>query len=224
MTWFERLTGFPERSPEQVRAKLEVDGTILRSLASGRAWTIGDLEIPSLAELRAAVRSGYVQGEPPLHSALPAGERASARASTPGQAFAVRASTRPGDPALPSAGAIGEGARVRGSHPGALARPRLSLREVVADVKHLHQQPSNAGALFQVASQFNLLEMAHPTITPEQGVGIYEGDETQGPACAMAAGAGTIYRNYFVVVNGHPGQTTTSQIDCLAGQRTRKSV
>jgi hypothetical protein len=32
----------------------------------------------------------------------------------------------------------------------------------------------------------------------------------------MAAGAGTIYRNYFVPVNGQPGQTAERQIDCLA--------
>jgi len=32
----------------------------------------------------------------------------------------------------------------------------------------------------------------------------------------MAAGAGTIYRNYFVPVNGRTGQTADNQIDCLA--------
>jgi hypothetical protein len=37
---------------------------------------------------------------------------------------------------------------------------------------------------------------------PEQGVGRYENDFTQGPACAVSAGAGTIYRNYWVPVNG----------------------
>jgi hypothetical protein len=40
---------------------------------------------------------------------------------------------------------------------------------------------------------------------------------TQGPACAIAAGAGTIFRNYFVAVNGRIGQTADNQIDCLAG-------
>jgi hypothetical protein len=92
----------------------------------------------------------------------------------------------------------------------------LSLREVVADVSDLHADASNAGCLFQVASQFNLLEMASPHVTPERGVGIYQHDLTQGPACAIAAGAGTIYRNYFGVVDGIPGQSTTRQIDCLA--------
>ena len=92
----------------------------------------------------------------------------------------------------------------------------LSIREEVADVEHLHAMQSNAGSLFQVASQFNLLEMASPSITPEQGIGRYENDLTQGPACAIAAGAGTIYRNYFVDVNGKKGQTEENQIDCLS--------
>ena len=97
-----------------------------------------------------------------------------------------------------------------------LKRGTISLREVVANVQELHRDESNKDALFQVASQFNLLEMTSPTITPEKGVGIYEYDHTQGPACAIAAGAGTIYRNYFAKVNGQIGQTETLQIDCLA--------
>ncbi|VAW74083.1 hypothetical protein MNBD_GAMMA12-2744 [hydrothermal vent metagenome] len=92
---------------------------------------------------------------------------------------------------------------------------KLSLNEVVADVQQLHQRESNKGALFQVASQFNLLEMVSYNVNPEQGVGIYETDNTQGPACAIAAGAGTIYRNYFARVNGSLGQTEHNQIDCL---------
>lgn len=93
---------------------------------------------------------------------------------------------------------------------------KLSLQEVVANVQDLHTDLSNAGALFQVASQFNLLEMVSPNGTPEKGVGIYDRDHTQGPACAIAAGAGTIYRNYFIPVNGQIGQSTANQIDCLA--------
>src|SRR4029450_2450506 len=92
----------------------------------------------------------------------------------------------------------------------------LSVREVVADVQALHADVANAGSLFQVASQFNLLEMVTPRVTPEHGVGIYENDHTQGPACAIAAGSGTIYRNYFAIVNGRTGQSVGNQIDCLA--------
>ncbi len=93
---------------------------------------------------------------------------------------------------------------------------RISVREVVANVQDLHANEPNAGSLFQVASQFNLLEMVSPRVKPEHGIGIYENDHTQGPACAIAAGAGTIYRNYFAIVNGHTGQSEGNQIDCSA--------
>lgn len=92
---------------------------------------------------------------------------------------------------------------------------QISVCEEIANVKQLHMEESNAGSLFQVASQFNLLEMISQYVTPEQGVDGYEHDGTQGPACAVAAGAGTIYRNYFAQVNGKTGQTCDNQIDCL---------
>jgi len=116
-----------------------------------------------------------------------------------------------GELETPSLAELRERVRASGSTAG-----KLSVREVIADVQHLHVDESNTGALFQVASQFNLLEMVSENITPEQGVGIYEHDRTQGPACAIAAGAGTIYRNYFVFVDGQIGQSESNQIDCLA--------
>lgn len=103
----------------------------------------------------------------------------------------------------------------------AAALPRLSgtrprVRLLRGDARALHQEPGLAGALFQVASQFNLLEMVDPDVTPEEGVSGYAFDFTQGPACAMAAGAATIYRNHLVPVDGQPGQTATRQLDMLA--------
>lgn len=159
MTWFERLTGFAEETPQQVRANLSLEGNTLKSHMNGRAFIHGELETLSLAELRE---------------------------------------------------------RIRLSAPSSATSRRLLFHEVVADVQDLHTDQSNAGALFQVASQFNLLEMVSPNVTPEQGVGIYEHDHTQGPACAIAAGAGTIYRNYFSIVNEQVGQSANNQIDCLA--------
>ena len=91
----------------------------------------------------------------------------------------------------------------------------LKVEEVVGNVQTMHQDTKNNGAIFQAASQFNLLEMVGPHVSPERGVGIYENDYTQGPACAIACGAGTIYRNYFVEVNGQIGQSRENQIDCL---------
>lgn len=156
MTWFKDLTGFEERSPDQVRKAIAVEGETLTSLVNGKVMACGRLETPTLGELRARVRSAGRSG---------------------------------------------------GS---------LSVQEVVADVKELHVDPANAGSLFQVASQFNLLEMVSPRVTPEQGVGIYEYDPTQGPACAISAGAGTIFRNYFAPVGDQIGQSAGNQIDCLA--------
>jgi hypothetical protein len=93
---------------------------------------------------------------------------------------------------------------------------KLKLEAIQADVKALHLDEKNKKALFQVASQFNLLEMVNSTTTPEEGVDIYEYDHTQGPICAICTGAGTIYRNYFVPLDGQIGQSSTKQIDCLA--------
>jgi len=83
-------------------------------------------------------------------------------------------------------------------------------------VRRLHRSPEVAGALFQVASQFNLLEMISPEVSPEQGVTRYQHDRTQGPACAIAAGAATIYRNYYAPVGDQAGQTSERQLDGLA--------
>lgn len=83
----------------------------------------------------------------------------------------------------------------------------LRLSEVVADVQDLHAESDNDRALFQVALQFNLLEMASPTVTPEDEIDRYQHDHTQGPACAIACGAGTFYRNYFVQLAGQVGQS-----------------
>jgi len=93
---------------------------------------------------------------------------------------------------------------------------RLRVSLISGDIRDMHWQRAFAGALFQVASQFNLLEMIGPNKTPEDGVTIYQSDGTQGPACAMAAGAATIYRNYFAKVRGRLGQTKDRQIDALA--------
>lgn len=93
---------------------------------------------------------------------------------------------------------------------------RLKVSIVRGDVRAMHSSPENSGALFQVASQFNLLEMVSPEVPPEHGVTGYQNDGTQGPACAIAAGAATIYRNYFCNVDGQVGQTSERQLNGLA--------
>ena len=49
------------------------------------------------------------------------------------------------------------------------------------------------------------------------GLARYAYDHPQGPACAMAAGAATIYRNYCVPVGDRIGQTSDRRLDALAG-------
>ena len=155
MTWFERLVGFREDGYESTQSRLSVEGSELVSLVNGQRYGIGELTLPTLAELRARVNPARGQ--------------------------------------------------------------RSSARVLVGDVRRLHSEPEFEGALFQVASQFNLLEMVSERVTPEAGVTDYEYDGTQGPACALAAAAGTIYRNYFVPVGGGIGQTRDRQLDALAG-------
>ena|SRR5450759_772187 len=101
-----------------------------------------------------------------------------------------------GELELVSLKALRERGKSAGGSPG-----RLKVSVVTGDVRQMHRSPGNAGAMFQVASQFNLLEMVSPTVTPEQGVTRYQYDRTQGPACAIAAGAATIYRNYLSLGN-----------------------
>ena len=84
-----------------------------------------------------------------------------------------------------------------------------TVETIYSDATSLHIDPSNEGATFQVASQFNFLEMPNPNITPQHGVSNYQYDNTQGPACAIACGAATIYRNYFL-------QHTTQQFNGLS--------
>ncbi len=156
MDWFERLTGFREAGYAETQAKLQVEGRRLRSRINGLSYGIGELELVSLADLRARVAG----------SSGPAG--------------------------------------------------RLRFTNVVGDVRKLHQAPEYAGALFQVASQFNLLEMVGPSVTPEGGVTRYAHDHTQGPACAVAAGAATIFRNYLAPIGEQVGQTAQRQLDGLA--------
>ncbi|WP_196887586.1 hypothetical protein [Aureivirga sp. CE67] len=153
--WFEKLTGFEEESPENVRKKLIIEGDSFVSTVTNKKFAFGKLEIPTLEELRKQESLlNEFQGE-------------------------------------------------------------IKLSEVLANVQELHTMESNSNAMFQAASQFNLLEMIGPYITPEQGIDRYERDLTQGPACAIACGAGTIYRNYFVETGNEIGQSAFNQIDCL---------
>ena len=93
----------------------------------------------------------------------------------------------------------------------------ITFENICADVKDLHLDPSNADAIFQVASQFNCLEMVGPYVSPEEGIERYAADRTQGPICAMACAAGTFYRNYLVPLPNQctPGQSEFAQVNTM---------
>lgn len=87
---------------------------------------------------------------------------------------------------------------------------KLSFSNIAGDAVDLHANaPKNA--VFMAASQFNCLEMISPGATPKDGITRYIYDPTQGPACAMACPAGTLYRNYLC--QGAIGQVAGGQIN-----------
>ena len=57
----------------------------------------------------------------------------------------------------------------------------LRFENLMGDARQLHADPGNHGCVFQVASQFNCLEMLHPDISPEDGITCYVRDPTQVP-------------------------------------------
>ncbi|SAU09549.1 Uncharacterised protein [Klebsiella pneumoniae] len=85
---------------------------------------------------------------------------------------------------------------------------RIKLSSLVADAYELHRWPEANRAIIQVASQFNLLEMPNEHTTPEKGITNYQYDYTQGPSCAMACAAATVFRNYLVPVGADSNLST----------------
>ena len=53
--WFKDLMGFLEESPQNVQENLTVTDGVLTSRINGKSYKIGDLEIPSLGDLRARI-------------------------------------------------------------------------------------------------------------------------------------------------------------------------
>lgn len=51
---------------------------------------------------------------------------------------------------------------------------RATLTQLVGNVQNLNTVAEDRRSIFEVASQFNLLEMAAPELVPEGVVGIYE--------------------------------------------------
>lgn len=94
------------------------------------------------------------------------------------------------------------------------------------DVGSLQADPNNAGAMFQVASNFNCAEAASEAVSPDSR-GFLEGyafDRTQGPAASMSAGPGAVVRVHAPFCDGNPrharegwGQRADRQVNMLEG-------
>jgi len=91
----------------------------------------------------------------------------------------------------------------------------IKFENIIGNSRSLHLDPKNEGAVFQVASQFNCLEMVNPYMEPRHGITGYVDDRTQGPVCAMACPAATLYRNYFAGAIPGKGQDK-NQLDNAA--------
>jgi hypothetical protein len=76
----------------------------------------------------------------------------------------------------------------------------------ICSVLETQALPEFDGATFQAASNFNCLEFCGPSESAAMGVTRYVYDPTQGPYCAIGAGAATVYRNYFIPHSGTNGQ------------------
>lgn len=78
--------------------------------------------------------------------------------------------------------------------------------EELNDINLLQNHPDFDGATFQVASNFNCLEVPSHSRSAADGISGYAIDYTQGPACVTPTPGGVMYRNYFVPVGGCVGQ------------------
>ncbi|CAJ1350476.1 unnamed protein product [Effrenium voratum] len=90
----------------------------------------------------------------------------------------------------------------------AAVKGKLRVTNVIGDVAAKLADRGNRHATFQVASQFNCLEFVGPSVTPEHGITGYVMDRTQGPACSIACGPATAFRNYFAPVRRPDGKWT----------------
>lgn len=106
---------------------------------------------------------------------------------------------------------VDEADRAQPDRLGNLTFEHMTISSRDGGIKAMILDPDSTGAVFQVASQFNCLEMLDRTKTPQNGITIYENDPTQGPACALACPAGTVYRNYLVKHGGASETDNTGQ-------------
>jgi hypothetical protein len=208
--WFEKAFGFEEKYDE-IHKRIQVieeegskQGAVAESVFTGEAesiiypfkqkslilktpvkdYPIGSFSTPTVEELRSRLTS--------LMSLLE-------QETSTGQCNAKSPKVETAQPE--------ENNKPKRKHRSSFALPSSSIPCLInvhnieiSSVFEMHSQYPNA--IFQAASQFNCLEFPNPRTVPEHGITAYFTDHTQGPACALACAAGTLYRNYFAPVAG----------------------
>jgi hypothetical protein len=191
-TWFQRVFGFEEQEGERgdydatqrrlQQMQLPGNETILKR-SDGTLLHCGLFELPTLPEMRQQCRELLTRVNKEQQ------QQASSRTTSNG-------TTKK----LPT------------THPHDILFGPIRAANMIVDAYSLHAYPDAAGSIIQAASQFNCLEFPSPSVIPEKGITNYCFDRTQGPACAIACGAGTAYRNYLTkVVVDDNGATTIGQ-------------
>ncbi len=202
--WFEETFGFRERNYHHTRKQfqLEQNNSILHSLANGRKFHIGTFETPSVEELNYRLQTLALNNHSSNNDNN--NEDSNDTISTIASTKTATTTTSNSLP-LPSSAYAEREATIEFQH------------MICGNLKGLLQDPNNAGSVFQVASLFNCLEMTNAQIKPDEGITEYTNEDhrfRQGPVCAVACSAGSIYRNYFVNEYGQGGKKGR-QINCL---------
>lgn len=195
--WFDHCFGFEEGPFAWTREQFEYADGELVSKATGQSFHVGPWDLLSLHELTDRLEDKVELAVGSTIKNHRTGSTGQIRRSTTDE---VLIQTR-------------EGAEEWLGKTDARAVPQrtepLTFKNIVADTQELHQDPQNGGAVFQVASLFNCLEMSGPEIPPEDGLTAYCHESTQGAICSLSCPAGAVFRNYFL--------NDGAQVDCLSG-------
>ena len=199
----EDVLGVPEKefrhSPELCRKALGAPRTI-RNLRTGKQWDGGVLELPTLRGLRESSLVQHLQSpslpESPGHLARLTSPRLcmpDTRSRVPGprtrQAHQGTPELQVGTNFIDAAQGSGKGVLL-------VLYGAKDLSKV--DVGHLQSLPENNGAVFQVASNFNALELMHKFDDRAMArVENYIFDRTQGPFASISCAPGLILRHYY---------------------------
>lgn len=219
MAWFQSLFGFAEADYKTTQAAFELQGsTLVTHTQPPRRFEVGAFSTPSLRKLREDQPSRSEGTGVKLKLQVTVGDVSRMLCDAENRlatfqvchTFCLPLQSRhfqPGVEAQCTARfSVLCGARVQSALGFIAVMPPLEKQQKRGGA---HESPwllrgiatGNHSRHVQVASQFNALEFVHAKCTPEDGIGGYERDRTQGPACSIACGPATVVRNYFVPVS-----------------------